>query len=108
VKCERASRRVADSLEHHCLELSNQPSDAIAPDFVSKSEIMSDIEDATDGELPVLDPYETLDLERSATASGVKNAYRKAALKNHPGMPQGAHVQVILVQSDTKLRQGPR
>lgn len=52
---------------------------------------MSDIEDATDGELPNLDPYETLDLERSATADEVKSAYRKAALKNHPGTMQSIH-----------------
>ena len=37
------------------------------------------------GEPPVLDPYETLGLERSATGDQVKSAYRKAALRNHPG-----------------------
>ncbi|KAK0385420.1 hypothetical protein NLU13_7896 [Sarocladium strictum] len=45
---------------------------------------MSDVEDVVDGELASIDPYETLDLERSATADQVKSAYRKAALKNHP------------------------
>lgn len=47
---------------------------------------MSDSEDIGDGELPVIDPYETLDLERDATADQIKSAYRKAALRNHPGM----------------------
>ena len=47
---------------------------------------MSDSEDNFDGEPPVIEPYETLGLERDATADQVKNAYRKAALKNHPGM----------------------
>lgn len=46
---------------------------------------MSDHEDVVDGEPPVIDPYEVLGLERSATADQVKSAYRKAALKNHPG-----------------------
>ncbi|KAL7938459.1 hypothetical protein V8C35DRAFT_275718 [Trichoderma chlorosporum] len=45
---------------------------------------MSDHEDVVDGEPPVIDPYEVLGLERSATADQVKSAYRKAALKNHP------------------------
>lgn len=47
---------------------------------------MSDIEDNMDAELPVIDPYEVLGLERTATADQIKSAYRKAALKNHPGM----------------------
>lgn len=46
---------------------------------------MSDIEDNIDGEPPVIDPYEVLGLERTATAEQVKSAYRKAALRNHPG-----------------------
>ena len=31
-----------------------------------------------------IDPYETLSLEKTATADQVKSAYRKAALKHHP------------------------
>lgn len=46
---------------------------------------MSDHEDVVDGEPPAIDPYEVLGLERTATADQVKSAYRKAALKNHPG-----------------------
>ncbi|GAB0134572.1 hypothetical protein EsDP_00002937 [Epichloe bromicola] len=45
---------------------------------------MSDIGNSADGEPPVIDPYETLGLEKQATADQVKSAYRKAALKNHP------------------------
>ena len=35
---------------------------------------------------PVVDPYEVLGLEKEATADDVKKAYRKLALKHHPGM----------------------
>lgn len=50
--------------------------------------IMSAFDDLEEGEPPVIDPYEVLGLDRSATADQVKSAYRKAALKNHPGMLQ--------------------
>ena len=46
---------------------------------------MSSPEDITDADPPTIDPYEVLNLERTATADQVKSAYRKAALKNHPG-----------------------
>ena len=42
-------------------------------------------EDITDAEPPTIDPYEVLNLDRDATPEQVKSAYRKAALKNHPG-----------------------
>ncbi|KUI69511.1 hypothetical protein VM1G_05247 [Cytospora mali] len=45
---------------------------------------MSDTEDNMEAELPVIDPYEVLGLERAATPDQIKSAYRKAALKNHP------------------------
>ncbi|KAJ4259794.1 hypothetical protein NW762_007726 [Fusarium torreyae] len=45
---------------------------------------MSDFEDVLESEPPTIDPYEVLELERSATADKIKQAYRKAALKNHP------------------------
>jgi DnaJ homolog subfamily C member 9 len=42
-------------------------------------------DDLLHGEPPAIDPYEVLGLERTATADQVKSAYRKLALKNHPG-----------------------
>jgi DnaJ family protein C protein 9 len=35
---------------------------------------------------PTIDPYDVLGLETEATADDVKKAYRKLALKHHPGM----------------------
>ena len=35
---------------------------------------------------PSIDPYAVLGLEKEATADHVKKAYRKMALKHHPGM----------------------
>lgn len=32
-----------------------------------------------------INPYDVLGLEKTATVDEVKSAYRKAALKNHPG-----------------------
>lgn len=34
---------------------------------------------------PSVDPYAVLELETSATGDDVKKAYRKLALKHHPG-----------------------
>ncbi|CAG7554927.1 unnamed protein product [Fusarium equiseti] len=45
---------------------------------------MSDHEDVLESEPPTIDPYEVLSLERTATGDQIKQAYRKAALKNHP------------------------
>lgn len=42
-------------------------------------------EDILEGEPPVIDPYEVLGIERAATPDKIKSAYRKAALKHHPG-----------------------
>jgi DnaJ family protein C protein 9 len=38
---------------------------------------------------PAIDPYEVLGLETEATADDVKKAYRKLALKCHPGTLHG-------------------
>lgn len=44
------------------------------------------LEDEVDDTPPSIDPYAVLELETSATADDVKKAYRKLALKHHPGM----------------------
>ncbi|KAI7777723.1 hypothetical protein LA080_003144 [Diaporthe eres] len=45
---------------------------------------MSDSEDNMTPEPPVIDPYEVLGLERTATPDQIKKAYRKASLRTHP------------------------
>lgn len=42
-------------------------------------------EDLTEGEPPTIDPYEVLGLERNSTSEQIKSAYRKVALRTHPG-----------------------
>lgn len=42
-------------------------------------------EDLVDNEPPSVNPYEVLGLEKTASQDEVKSAYRKAALKHHPG-----------------------
>ena len=42
--------------------------------------------DLEDEEPPTVEPYKVLEIEKSATVDEVKSAYRKAALKHHPGM----------------------
>lgn len=45
-----------------------------------------DIEDQADDAPPSIDPYAVLGLETEASADDVKKAYRRLALKHHPGM----------------------
>jgi DnaJ family protein C protein 9 len=44
-----------------------------------------DIEEEEQDGPPAIDPYAVLGLEAEATADDVKKAYRKMALKHHPG-----------------------
>lgn len=39
---------------------------------------------------PSIEPYEVLGLERDVSADDIKKAYRKAALKHHPGEQSSA------------------
>lgn len=55
---------------------------------------MSSSDDLIEGEPPAIDPYEILELDREATADQVKSAYRKAALKNHPGRAWHAFILI--------------
>ena len=45
---------------------------------------------------PAIDPYEVLGLETEATADDVKKAYRKLALKHHPGMHPSPKPKALL------------
>jgi DnaJ-class molecular chaperone len=42
-----------------------------------------------------INPYRTLDVERDASEAQIKSAYRKAALKHHPG--RDPHDELIRV-----------
>jgi curved DNA-binding protein CbpA len=42
-------------------------------------------ENLLDEDPPSINPYQVLGLEKTASADDVKSAYRKAALKHHPG-----------------------
>jgi DnaJ family protein C protein 9 len=55
--------------------------------FVNDEEEEEEEEDMVDNDgPPSIDPYEVLGLDTEATADDVKKAYRKLALKHHPGL----------------------
>jgi hypothetical protein len=49
-------------------------------------------------ELPKVEPYKVLGIEKTATADEIKLAYRKAALKNHPGTNISFHLSLLNLQ----------
>ena len=58
----------------------------VEDDFVNNEESEGEENDiGEDDGPPTIDPYEVLGLETDATADDVKKAYRKLALKCHPG-----------------------
>jgi DnaJ family protein C protein 9 len=45
----------------------------------------SKVDELADEPPTSINPYRILDIEKDATPDQIKSAYRKAALKNHPG-----------------------
>jgi DnaJ family protein C protein 9 len=45
----------------------------------------SKVDELVDEPPTSIHPYRVLDIEKDATADQIKTAYRKAALKHHPG-----------------------
>lgn len=60
---------------------------------------MSDSEDNMTPEPPVIDPYEVLGLERTATPDQIKKAYRKASLRTHPGKSSLVQTRHVLLDA---------
>jgi DnaJ-class molecular chaperone len=52
-----------------------------------KSIMPTNIDDLELDDPPSVEPYEVLAVEKTATQDQIKTAYRKAALKWHPGEP---------------------
>jgi len=47
---------------------------------------MASNNDVADEIPPQINPYEVLGIEKTASEDEIKRAYRKSALKHHPGM----------------------
>lgn len=74
--------------------------------FVEDEEEGEDIE--TEDGPPSIDPYEQLDLEKEATADDVKRAYRKLALKHHPGRSVYPESQLLTNDTTDKAAEGEK
>lgn len=69
-------------------------------DFVNDEEEEEEEDiDEQDGP-PSINPYEVLGLEPEATADDVKKAYRKLALKHHPGMHHPGTIVLLIANLD--------
>ena len=74
---------------------------AKADPFINNDEMEEEEDEDADLEAdgpPSIDPYAVLGLEQDATADDVKKAYRKMALKHHPGT---AYVECATAFTDT-------
>jgi preprotein translocase subunit Sec63 len=61
----------------------------------SDSDSDADLRPLEREELPKVEPYKVLGIEKTATADEIKLAYRKAALKNHPGTNIPFHLSLL-------------
>jgi DnaJ family protein C protein 9 len=59
-------------------------------DFFDNEDYGEEMDDSP----PRIDPYAVLSLETEATSDEVKKAYRKLALKHHPGMNYD-HLRIV-------------
>lgn len=59
--------------------------------------------DLINDEPPTIDPYKVLKIGKEATNDEVKSAYRKAALKHHPGTTHGSILNVPFQALSTLL-----
>lgn len=83
------SRRVSQNITPKSIFRTTQPSITIHQfnNMPRKTKKDIDLEDMVDDEQPPeIEPYAVLGLEKTATPDDIKSAYRKAALKHHPGM----------------------
>jgi hypothetical protein len=59
-------------------------------------------EDLFDEEPPAIEPYTILCISKNATSDEVKSAYRKAALRHHPGMLSAWRYLLSFAQVNTR------